>query len=394
MPTSRLLLLAAALMLLLSCPALAVQLREGHPNEVIVTRGDTLWDISGRFLQHPWEWPKLWKSNPAISNPHLIYPGDRLRLSWVNGEPRLVRHRGTQGSSPIGTVSLRELRVFLSRPYLLDDAAIENSAYIIGFREGTLIAGPGERAYARHLGGYYTTDESPSSTTWRAPDGYAPGARGEDELPRGFSIVKGGNTRTGIYRPPASHYDIVRPGALYRDYETGEVLGRVAIHVGSAELVRDGDPATLEITATTMEVMQGDRLIPATPAHDPGNLYFHPGQPSRVVDGHIIDVPGGVNVGGTYNVVAIDRGAVDGLEQGDVLLINTNAREVVDRFESRSYEESGLPRDRSTWGAPRVLLPEESAGHVIIFRVFERVSFGLVSSSTRSIKTGFPVHSP
>ena len=93
-------------------------------------------------------------------------------------------------------------------------------------------------------------------------------------------------------------------------------------------------------------------------------------------------------------MVAIDRGAVDGLEQGDVLLINTNAREVVDRFESRTYEASGLPRDRSTWGAPRVLLPEENAGHVIIFRVFERVSFGLVSNSTRSIKTGFPVHSP
>lgn len=394
MPTSRLLLLAAALMLLLSSSALAVQLREGHPNEVIVTQGDTLWDISGRFLQHPWEWPKLWKSNPSISNPHLIYPGDRLRLSWVNGEPRLVRHRGRQRSSPIGIISLRELRVFLSRPYLLDDAAIENSAYIIGFREGTLIAGPGERAYARHLGGYYYTDEGDSSTTWRAPEGYTPSARSEDQLPQGFTIVKGAKTRNKIYRPPASHYDIVRPGALYRDYQTGEVLGRVAIHVGSAELVQDGDPATLEITATTMEVIQGDRLIPSTPPQNLKNLYFQPGQPSHVVDGHIIDVPGGVNVGGTYNVVAIDRGAVDGLEQGDVLLINTNAREVVDRFESRTYEASGLPRDRSTWGAPRVLLPEENAGHVIIFRVFERVSFGLVSNSTRSIKTGFPVHSP
>jgi hypothetical protein len=393
MPKPRLLLLAAALTLLGSS-ALAVQLREGHPNEVIVTRGDTLWDISGRFLQHPWEWPKLWKSNPSISNPHLIYPGDRLRLSWVNGEPRLVRHRGTQSSSPIGIIPLRELRVFLSKPYMLDDATIENSAYIIGFREGTLIAGPGERAYARHLGGYYDTDESPASTTWRTPGGYTPRVPSEDQLPQGFTIVKGSTSRTRVYRPPASHYDIVRPGALYRDYETGEVLGRVAIHVGSAELVRDGDPATLEITATTMEVMQGDRLIPSTPSHNLKNIHFQPQQPSRVVDGHIIDVPGGVNVGGTYNVVAVDRGAVDGLEQGDVLLINTNAREVVDRFESRTYEESGLPRDRSTWGAPRVLLPEESAGHVIIFRVFERVSFGLVSNSTRSIKTGFPVHSP
>ncbi|MEN8213929.1 MAG: LysM peptidoglycan-binding domain-containing protein [Pseudomonadota bacterium] len=384
----------AVLILLLCAPAMAVQLRDGHPNEVIVTRGDTLWDISGRFLEHPWEWPRLWKNNPSINNPHLIYPGDRLRLTWVNGQPRLVRHRGRGKGSPIGIVSLRELRTFLSRPYLLDDATIETSGYIIGFREGTLIAGPGERAYARHLGpDYRESVNTGTPTTWTAPEGYTPPPRSDSNLPEGFKIVTNA-PREKPRRPPANNFDIVRPGALYRDYETGEVLGRVALFVGTAELVYDGDPATITITSTTMEVMQGDRLIPSTAGRAGKQLYFHPGAPTQTVDGHIIDVPGGVNTAGQYNVVAIDRGARDGLDQGDVLLVNTSARLLHDRFESRTYDDSGLPRDRYSGEQPTVVLPEERAGRIIIFRVFERVSFALISSATRSIKTGYPVHSP
>ncbi|HBH36137.1 MAG TPA: peptidoglycan-binding protein [Gammaproteobacteria bacterium] len=345
MSKPRLQLLTAILILLLCSPLMAVQLRSGHPNEVIVAKGDTLWDISGRFLQHPWEWPKLWKRNPSIKNPDLIYPGDRLRLTWVNGQPRLVRQGGRKRGSPLGIISLRELRAFLSRPYLLDDRVIENSGYIVGFREGTLIAGSGERAYARHLGSV------------------------ED------------------------NFDIVRPGNLYEDYETGEVLGRVALFVGTAKLLRDGDPATIRITSTAMEVKQGDRLIPST-AKRVKNLYFHPGVPNQTVGGHIIDVPGGVNIAGQYSVVAIDRGAADGIGQGDVLLVNTNQRHVVDRFAPRESDESYYPENRNMWGEAIVTLPEESAGKVIIFRVFDRVSFGLISSATRSIKSGYPVYSP
>lgn len=387
----RLQLLTAILMLLICTPLMAVQLRDGHPSEVIVTKGDTLWDISGRFLQHPWEWPRLWKRNPSIKNPDLIYPGDRLRLTWVNGQPRLVRQGRRKKGSPIGIISLRELRVFLSRPYLLDDRAIENSGYIIAFREGTLIAGPGERAYARHLGSLEDDFEPSSTSTWRLPPGVTlPPDTGE--LPEGFKFVEG-KPRKKIRRPTATHFDIVRPGDLYKDHETGEVLGRVALFIGTAKLLRDGDPATIKITSTTMEVMQGDRLIPST-AKKIKNLYFQPGVPGQQVDGHIIDVPGGVSMAGQYSVVAIDRGAADGLDQGDVLLVNTGQRRIIDRFAPRQRDESGYPENRNFWGKPIVTLPEESAGKIIIFRVFHRVSFGLISSATRSIKSGYPVHSP
>lgn len=393
MSKSRLQLLTAILILLLSTPLMAVQLRDGHPNEVIVTKGDTLWDISGRFLQHPWEWPKLWKRNPSIKNPDLIYPGDRLHLKWVNGQPRLVRQgRGKRGS-PIGTVSLRMIRAFLSRPYLLDDRAIENSGYIIGFREGTLIAGSGERAYARRLGSLEDDFEPSSTSTWRLPPGVTlPPDTGE--LPQGFRFVEG-KPRKKIRRPTATHFDIVRPGDLYKDHDTGEALGRVALYIGTAKLIRDGDPATLKITSTTMEVKQGDRLIPSTAKKIKNkDLYFQPGVPSQQIDGHIIDVPGGVTNAGQYSVIAIDRGAADGLELGDVLLVNTSHRNIVDRFAPRYSGESVDPENRNFWGEAIVTLPEESAGKIIIFRVFHRVSFGIISKATRSIKSGFPVHSP
>ncbi len=392
MSKPRLLLLTAILILLASAPLMAVQLRDGHPNEVIVAKGDTLWDISGRFLQHPWEWPKLWKRNPSIKNPDLIYPGDRLSLTWVNGQPRLVRQGRRKKSSPIGIISLRELRAFLSRPYLLDDRAIENSGYIIGFREGTLIAGPGERAYARYLGSLEDDFEPSSTSTWRLPPGVTLPPRKDDKLPQGFSFVEGA-PRQKIRKPTATHFDIVRPGNLYKDHETGEVLGRVALFVGTAKLLRDGDPATIKITSSKMEVMQGDRLIPSI-AKKIKNLYFQPGVPGQQVDGHIIDVPGGVTNAGQYSVIAIDRGAADGLEQGDVLLVNTSQRHIIDRFAPRHRDNSGYPENRNMWGEPIVTLPEESAGKIIIFRVFHRVSFGLISSASRSIKSGYPVHSP
>ena len=113
-------LLAVLILLFATTSAYAVTLRPGHPNEVTVTRGDTLWDISGRFLQHPWEWPQLWRANPQIKNPHLIYPGDRLSLKWVNGQPTLVHTRGKRSGSAIPTVDYRHLEKFLMRPYLLD----------------------------------------------------------------------------------------------------------------------------------------------------------------------------------------------------------------------------------------------------------------------------------
>ena len=79
-----------------------VQLREGFPQQYTVATGDTLWDISAKYLREPWHWPQLWQANPQVENPDLIYPGDRLSLVYVNGQPRLTLDRGASR----GTIKL------------------------------------------------------------------------------------------------------------------------------------------------------------------------------------------------------------------------------------------------------------------------------------------------
>ena len=81
---------------LLAGPAGAIPLdalREDAPRVYTVQEGDTLWEIAAKFLDSPWRWPELWDRNAYISNPDLIYPGDRLRLRLVDGQARLSRLR-------------------------------------------------------------------------------------------------------------------------------------------------------------------------------------------------------------------------------------------------------------------------------------------------------------
>ena len=66
-----------------------VQLRNDHPQTYTVQKGDTLWDIAGRFLTQPWQWPQIWQANPQIQNPNLIYPGDVIGLVYTDGKAGL-----------------------------------------------------------------------------------------------------------------------------------------------------------------------------------------------------------------------------------------------------------------------------------------------------------------
>ncbi len=154
-------------LLLLAASGLAqaqVDLREGHPDRYTVVRGDTLWDISGKFLRQPWKWPELWHANPQIQNPHLIYPGDTLSLVYVDGQPRLVLNRGeSRGtiklspkirSTPIAeaipTIPLDKINSFLLANRIVDDEKTFTSApYIVAGNAERIVSGTGDRIYAR-----------------------------------------------------------------------------------------------------------------------------------------------------------------------------------------------------------------------------------------------------
>ncbi|MCG6967915.1 MAG: LysM peptidoglycan-binding domain-containing protein [Chromatiaceae bacterium] len=336
-----------SLILLLLC-ALSVPLalagdllRANHPDHYTVVKGDTLWDIAGRFLQEPWRWPEIWYVNPQIANPHLIYPGDQLELVYIDGKPQLRMSRGPLKLSPsvratpwdgaIPTIPVDAIGPFLTRPYVLDQSQIDAAPHIVAFADEHIIGGAGQKAYVRQI----------------------------DEV-------------------EPLKYEIVRPGGPYKDADTGEVLGYEALYIGTSELQRTGDPATVFINSTELEAVIGDRLIPAGEERATAN--FTPHAPAGEVRGSIISVFNGVNQIGQYNVVVLDRGAADGLDSGTVLRVDQRGETVRDVV---------TPDPRDT-----VTLPDEEAGLLMVFRTFDRVSFGLVMHASRVIHVNDRVRNP
>jgi hypothetical protein len=319
----------------------AVKLVPDHPDRYVVMRGDTLWDISARFLEDPWKWPEIWHINPEIANPHLIYPGDIIRLEFVDGKPvlRLERPgdndlhtvklsptaRMTVIDSAIPTIPMDAIGQFLKYPRIVTQKELDDSPYIVASSEDRLISGTGNKVYAR-----------------------------------------------GIADPEVTRYNIVRRGEVYRNPERrGDILGYEAIHVGYATVTRAGDPATLIIDQSEREVLAGDRLLPVT--EDEIGHYFLPRAPKDNVEGRILSVLDGLVRIGQYQVVAISRGASDGLEPGHVLAVHQTGETVRDNFTSRRFDRS-------------VRLPNERAGTVMLIRVFDRISYALVMEAARDLR--------
>jgi len=335
---------AVALSVLLSLPAWADDLlAKNHPERYVVRKGDTLWDIAGRFLRDPWRWPDIWYVNPKVRNPHLIYPGDELELVYLDGKPRLRLKRGpsvvklspqarvTPWDGSIPTIPVDAIAAFLTRPYVITEAELEMAPYIVDFADEHIIGGAGQRAYVRSI---------------------------ETEEP--------------------AKYDVVRPGKTYKDAETGEVLGLEAQYVGSASIQRTGDPATIYLTRAKIEAIISDRLLPVV--NEKPITDFYPKAPEDEVNGAIIGMFNGVNQIGHHNVVVLDRGASDGLSPGTVLRIDRRGETIRDIVSPRRWD--------------RVTLPDEEAGLLMVFRTFDRVSFALVMHATRSIHLNDRVRNP
>ncbi len=320
-------------------------LRANHPQRYTVVKGDTLWDIADRFLEDPWLWPEIWHVNPDIANPHLIYPGDVIKLVYVDGEPRLTVERGglrTVKLSPqvrsepidqaIPTIPLDIIRPFLERPQVLSREEIDRAPYLVQSADEHMIAGAGDRIYVR-------------------------GTEGDK----------------GAYR-----YSVFRPGRTYRHPVTDEVLGYEAIYVADAVVERHGDPATMKLVRSRREARVGDRLLPVL--DEELDQHFLPRPPSGEVKGHIIAVVDGVSQIGQYQVVVLGLGEREGMAPGHTLAVYQAGEEIRDTVTSN-------PSDT-------VRLPDERAGTVMVFRSFDRVSYALVMDATRAIHVKDLVRTP
>jgi len=322
-----------------------VALNPAHPDRYTVVKGDTLWDIAGRFLRDPWQWPEVWHVNPQIENPHLIYPGDTIILTYLNGKPVLSIQRGGESgtvklspqirSTPVDTaipvIPMGDIMPFLSRPYVMDKKDMDAAPYIVSFKEERIAGTTHDKIYVRSI----DTEEH-------------------------------------------SRYDIIRPGKPYKDAETGEILGYEAAYIGTAELERTGDPASLNIINSKMEAIDGYRLLPVV--YDKKQKDFYPKAPDQNIEGNIIAVFNGVTQIGQHNIVVLDRGSDNGLAPGHVLTVDKRGATIFDRV-------SPDPHDQVT-------LPDERAGTLMVFRTFPRVSFGIIMSATAVIHVLDRVHTP
>jgi hypothetical protein len=319
-----------------------IELNPSHPQTYVVVQGDTLWDIAGRFLTKPWQWPQIWHENPQVRNPHWIYPGDELTLSYVGGRPRLQvsrpselrlspEVRATPLARAIPVIPLNAIRQFLTHPKVANATELENAPYVVGFVGEHIAGGAGDGVYVR-------------------------------------AIEEGAQTG----------YMIFRPGAAYKDGTTGEILGYEALYVAEAGLEAAGDPATLQLTQTDREVLIGDRVMPIE--SERLQMSYQPHAPNKMIRGTIISVVDGVTQIGQYQIVVIDRGTADGVEIGHVLDVRRGIRIERDIVSRQSGDS--------------VLLPEEKEGVIMVFQPFERVSFALVMNATRAIHLRDIVQTP
>lgn len=328
-----------------------IELKDGHPNEYYVKKGDTLWDISNVFLNDPWLWPEIWHINPQVENPHLIYPEDKLTLVMVNGQRKItVANRpnggdtvrmspGDQKLSPqvritaidsaIPAIPLEKINAFLTKSRVTTKELIDAGPYVLAGSSRRLLTGPGDKLYAR---GEFTEDE------------------------RVFGIF--------------------RPGKAFIDPATQEVLGIDAKEVGEGRIIAvDDDVATMLVNRVNEEVRIGDRLLPSI--EQKVTARFLPHTPADDVEGVILSVEGGVSQFGPWDIVSVNLGERENIEVGHIFAISEVGEVVKDPVTEQIIQ-----------------LPDSRGGLLMIFRTFEKMAFGLVLQAERPLHVNDKIHAP
>lgn len=363
--------LLAGMLVTVAVYAAGAQLRADHPDTYTVRKGDTLWGISARFLSKPWLWPEIWQANPQVQNPHLIYPGDVLNLSFING-PRIgLQPRIRAEGEPVPAIPLSQLRTFLKDMRVMDSGEVSDSPYVVGLEEARLRGAVGQNIYVRKL------DAAPGQRFAIVRPSHV--FRGFNDDKRSADSDKNGivghvlDSDVSMVRGPWNE-DFRNDG----HYGRGRDLGVEVTVIGTAEVLRTGDPSTLLLLDSTQEIRKGDRVMPID--DKPYDAYYYPHAPKTIADNaRVIAFSDALDAVGPNQVVALSIGAKDGVENGQTYGVWQPGETIADDVASNSW-------DRGT--SHKVTLPDEFVGHVMVFRTFDRVSYGLVMDGIRPVKMG------
>lgn len=320
-------------------------LAPSHPNKYYVKRGDTLWGISQLFLANPWAWPEIWHNNRQVGNPHLIYPGDEISLIYMDDKPMLMvtkrsveskvvklspQKRASTISSTIPTLPLDKIQGFLVSNRVVDKVTLGEAAYVLAADNRKLVMGRGDTFYAR-----------------------------------------------GNWSEPQIAYGLYRGGGPYIDPDTQEILGYEARDLGLARYITgEGEIATLTIARADEEIREYDKLLPTEVRKIDAN--FYPKTPKDNIVGKIIKVFSGVNNIGQYDVVVLNRGAREGVDKGDVFAV---------------FRKGMVVRDK-TQHYQKLEMPSEKSGLLMVFRVYNKVSLGLILKANNLLRVGDTVKRP
>lgn len=329
------------------------------PDSHTVVRGDTLWGISGKFLQSPWCWPQVWGMNKEeIKNPHWIYPGQTVYFDRANGRLRLGSPKGgniaggegatvrltpqirSENLTPtaIAAIPAGQIEPFLSQPLIVAAEQLMNTPRIVATQEGRVNLGAGDRAYVM-------------------------------------------GDLNGV-----SQFQVFRPGIPLKDPATQEVVGYEAVYLGTLKLQRAAKAAdeahSFRVEGFKQEMGVGDRLLPVPPTP---LLNYVPHPPERSIVAQIVSIYGGVRQAGQSQIVSINRGKKDGIDLGTVLELYRFGPSIVDRTD---------PKNNGIFEKKQIKLPDEKYGTLFIFRVFEGISYGLIMQVTDTVQVGDVARSP
>lgn len=358
--------------------AVAAEIRQDHPDTYVVKRGDTLWDIAGTFLERPWLWPEIWQANPQIANPHLIYPGDVISLAYLD---RVAIDPGIREEAPLTGIPLSQVEPFLKNLRVVD--GFDHLPYVVGLEEDRLRSADGQVVYVKGLAdaqaGQRYAVVRPTVRFTHLDRTQCCDIMHKDDLDfRGRRTIDFEDYWTNVVVPDKGHellgFELMQQstGTISR----GEVGGIQA--------------STMVLDPNGREVRIGDRLIPVEA--QPYDLQFFPHPPSQQLEygrARVIAVADMLSTGGPRDVVALSVGSRDGVDNGTVFSSWRVGSEVADRV------AKGIARSEDTIGrADRVRLPDEFAGHLMVFRTFDKVSYALVMDSVRPTRIGYELKHP
>ena len=363
----------AAAMLTVAAYATAVEVNGGHPDTYVVRKGDTLWDIAGRFLQKPWLWPEIWQANPQVANPHLIYPGDVLSLAYLD---RVTAQPGPRQEAPVTGVPLAQVEPFLKQLSVVD--SIEQLPYVVGLEDNRLRATGGQTAYVRLADAQVGQRWAVVRPTVR----YAQPKPTEDLTANGDVTPGSGNLWKAFSAP--NH----RRGVL--GYELAQVGTGTITQVAGGKT--EASTLVLDNASGGREVRAGDRLVPVEAT--PYDLQFFPHVPAAGVEGvdvRVLAVTDMFSTGGPRDVIAISAGRAQGVDNGTVFSLWRQGSHVAHRMK---FPGSSRMDDSVSTGAGRVSLPDEYAAHAMVFRTFDNVSYALVMQGVKPVRVGYSALHP